>query len=86
MILRPYKPRQYKGKAGKQVRSVEELIVLATLRLSVLVPSSGWGSSPRPASVFMHQQATTVTRLIGKGMFVYEKPTKPAKAKKGGAK
>lgn len=67
-------------KLGARINSLPELMMAAGSRRSVTSPKSR-GSWPRPASFILGWPARDVFHLINAGLFVYNKPPKPKKAK-----
>ena len=59
---------------GKQVESIEELMLLVEAKRAVVCPFRG---TPMPAAVAQNWQARQLYNVIkDKRLFVYEKPTK----------
>ena len=62
---------------GKQIKTLNDLMVAALGRRSVVVPSSRCFKAPLPAAFVINQQAGVVHRLILQGMFIYERGRNP---------
>lgn len=67
-------------KRGARINSLPELMMAAGSRRSVICPSVR-GAWPRPAAFIIGWPARDVFHLIHRGLFIYNKPPKPKKAK-----
>jgi hypothetical protein len=58
-----------------QITTLGQLAEAMLQKRAVVVPGTVW-SAPRPAAVIMQLQGTMILKLIGKGMYLYNKPKK----------
>lgn len=64
----------------KRVVTLRQLRDLADEKRAVIVPESHPWKNPRPAAVLLHQQGSSLLRLMEMGMYIYEPQTKEDKS------
>lgn len=67
-----------------KVETVEDVLIYAYQRRSLICPSSYAWSKPKPAAVYQNLPARVLIGIIDRGLYVYQKKGDVAYDKQGG--